>query len=160
MKGGQGIRAIRSGGQTGADRGALDAARAAGVPICGWCPHGGWAEDAPSPPGVRAAYPELVETPSPDPIERTNWNVRDADATLIVLPGGTSPGTEATERFARQYGKPHLVLNGADVEEARTWLQALGRPVELNVAGPRESECPGAYRVSRTLIAQLIGGAR
>jgi len=65
------IHAIRSGGQTGVDRGALDAARAAGVPLCGWCPRGGWAEDAPEAPGIRLAYPELQETPSADPVQRT-----------------------------------------------------------------------------------------
>lgn len=73
--------AIRSGGQTGVDRGALDAARAAGVPIVGWCPAGGWAEDLTETPGLLTDYPELRETPSPEPAQRTEWNVRDSDVT-------------------------------------------------------------------------------
>lgn len=80
------IATIRSGGQTGVDRGALDAARAAGVPIEGWCPAGGWAEDLPEAPGLRTDYPELRETPSREPAQRTEWNVRDSDVTLIIGP--------------------------------------------------------------------------
>ena len=152
------IHAIRSGGQTGVDRGALDAARAAGVPICGWCPSGGWAEDAPTPPGILAAYPELQETPAPDPVQRTEWNVRDSDATLIVQPqeGARSPGTDATARFAEAYDKPFLVVGGVDVPVVARWLEGLASPIRLNVAGPRESECPGAYRISHELVTALL----
>ncbi|MGO1311979.1 MAG: YpsA SLOG family protein, partial [Brevibacterium aurantiacum] len=80
------IAAIRSGGQTGVDRGALDAARAAGVTIEGWCPAGGWAEDLPGAPGLLTDYPESRETPSPEPAQRTEWNVRDSEVTLIISP--------------------------------------------------------------------------
>ena len=80
------IRKIRSGGQTGVDRAALDAARQCGLKICGWCPKGGWAEDCPEPPGLLALYPELRETPLENVSQRTVWNVRDADATLIICP--------------------------------------------------------------------------
>src|SRR5262245_14533482 len=75
---------IISGGQTGADRAALDAAIALGVPYGGWCPKGGWAEDMPSPPGILARYPALREASSADPSERTRLNVQDSDATLLV----------------------------------------------------------------------------
>jgi hypothetical protein len=70
---------IVSGGQTGVDRAALDVAVALGMPYCGWCPRGGWAEDMPEPPGVLARYPRLEETPSEDPAQRTRWNVRDSE---------------------------------------------------------------------------------
>lgn len=155
------ISRIRSGGQTGADRGALDAARAAGVPICGWCPKGGWSEDYPEPPGLLASYPELQETPSADPIQRTEWNVRDSDATLIVCPGGldVSPGTAATARFAERYRKPLCVVEDANeesLEKVRTWLATLDTPIELNVAGPRESESPGTYECTLNLVQVTI----
>ena len=52
---------VVSGGQTGDDRAALDAARAAGLPCGGWCPRGRLAEDGP----IDLAYP-VVETPSTD----------------------------------------------------------------------------------------------
>ena len=71
---------IVCGGQSGVDRAALDAAIAAGVPHGGWCPAGGWAEDFPDPPGLRAAYPALRPTPSADPAERTDWTSATATA--------------------------------------------------------------------------------
>ena len=78
----------------------LDAAIEAGIAYGGWCPRGGWAEDAPFPPGV-AQYPLLCETPLADPAQRIEWNVRDAEATLIlVAAGGTavSKGTALDNR--------------------------------------------------------------
>lgn len=159
------IKFIRSGGQTGADRGALDAALEAGTPICGWCPKGGWAEDMPEPPGLLAGYPELVEAPSREPIVRTELNVRDSDATLIVCPGdmATCPGTAATLEFAKEHGKPHFVSDGTDFECVKSWLEKLenGRPegLDLNVAGPRESGSPGTYALTKALIAKLLAAA-
>ena len=155
------ISHIRSGGQTGADRGALDAARAAGIPICGWCPKGGWAEDLPEPPGLLTDYPELKEAPSADTIQRTEWNVRDSDATLIICPGGlaVSPGTAATARFAETYDKPYLVVEDASegaLEQVRSWLDSLETPIELNIAGPRESESPGTYVATYAIIEHLV----
>ena len=164
------ISTIRSGGQSGADRGALDAARALGLPVCGWCPKGGWAEDLPEPPGVRALYPELVEAPLADPIQRTEWNVRDSDATLIVCPCAIegSPGTFATREFAHTLGRPCLVVGGsstADVEEVVRWLEGLrdvsGQgDIDLNVAGPRESGCPGVYAAAKTLVIQVLEASK
>ena len=66
---------IISGGQTGIDR-ALDAAIEMGVDYGGWCPRGGWAEDFPKSPGLLARYPLLRETPSAEPIQRTEWTAR------------------------------------------------------------------------------------
>src|ERR1700744_6191338 len=76
---------IISGGQSGVDRAALDAALAHGIDYGGWCPKGGWAEDFPDPPGLLAKYPSLQETPLSEPAQRTEWNVRDADACLILI---------------------------------------------------------------------------
>src|SRR5262245_41634003 len=94
---------IRSGGQSGVDRAALDFALRRGLPYAGWCPRGGWAEGYPSAPGVLAHYPRLSETPSSDPAQRTAWNVRDSHATMILSRGGAlapSPGTELTRQCA------------------------------------------------------------
>ena len=111
------IRKIRSGGQTGVDRAALDAARQCGLKICGWCPKGGWAEDCPEPPGLLALYPELRETPSENVSQRTVWNVRDADATLIICPeepavntltcaGGSCGGTASSRSGQAERAAP------------------------------------------------------
>ena len=71
---------LLSGGQSGVDRAVLDVALARGIAYGGWCPKGGWAEDCPTPPGLLTKYPRLKETPLADPAQRTEWNVRDADA--------------------------------------------------------------------------------
>ena len=153
------IAMVRSGGQTGADRGALDAAREAGVPICGWCPPGGLAEDLPEAPGLLARYPELKEGVSEGYVERTAWNVRDSHATLIVAPAGLEPcsGTQMTEYFAQNYGRACLVIRGvAELGEARSWLEGLGYGITLNVAGPRESKTPGTYAITKQVVSLLL----
>lgn len=159
---------IISGGQSGVDRAALDAAVARGIPYGGWCPRGGWAEDFPHPPGVRARYPLLQETPSADPGQRTEWNMRDSDACLILVASGgaaVSPGTVLTSELAARYAKPLLVadLSAADaVETLAAWLapllaaHALGTSFRLMVGGPRESEAPGIYRKALAVLGKAI----
>src|SRR3954447_23558628 len=98
-----------SGGQTGVDRAALDVALALGIPCGGWCPKGRKAEDGPIP----ERYP-LTETPSGSYSQRTRWNVRDADATLILTWGQPTSGTLLTVNACRGTDKPHLVLDLAD----------------------------------------------
>lgn len=150
------IATVVSGGQTGVDRAALDAAIAAGIEYGGWCPLGGWAEDLPTPPGLLVLYPRLQEAPSPDPAERTRLNVRDSDATLVVRrPSVTSLGTDLTVAVARELGRPMLVTTG-DVEDVMAWLAGLGTRLTLNVAGPRESHDPGIYEVTRRLMDQVL----
>jgi RimJ/RimL family protein N-acetyltransferase len=154
---------VRSGGQTGADRGALDAARSAGVPICGWCPPGGLAEDQAKAPGVMSLYPELEEAPTEGYVGRTALNVRDSHATLVVAPGGLEPksGTEMTVRFARDYGRPFLVVEGPeDLEEVERWLVRVGKGLTLNVAGPRESKLPGIHDITEDIVAGLLAWDR
>jgi hypothetical protein len=141
-------RVIVSGGQTGVDRAALDFAIEQGIPYRGWCPRGGWAEDMPEAPGLLERYPELCETPSSDPRERTEWNVRDSDATLVFLPfePDRSPGTQFTLACAKKYGKPVLVTDPYDpasVVKILDWLRANPNIRVLNIAGPRESESAG-----------------
>jgi hypothetical protein len=133
---------IVSGGQTGVDRAALDVAMERGMPSGGWCPAGRQAEDGPIDP----RYP-LRETPSADPAERTEWNVRDSDGTLVLVTAAQSPGTELTHDVARRLRRPvfrwHLGAP-ADADAFRRWLQ-IHNIRTLNVAGPRESESPGVY---------------
>jgi hypothetical protein len=156
---------IVSGGQTGVDRAALDFAVAHEIPYAGWCPRGGWAEDHPLPPGLLGTYPRLRETPDSDPAQRTRWNVRDSDATLIVTLGDelVSPGTAASEAAARELGRPLLRLHADDPDPAsmraavERLLSALGPSAALNVAGPRQSEQPRAYAAALRLLGLLLG---
>jgi hypothetical protein len=157
---------IISGGQTGADRAALDVAIERGMEWGGWCPKGGWAEDLANPPGLLAKYPKLKETPQSNPLQRTEWNVRDSDAALIITDGGgmsISIGTGRAHQWARQHGKPELIVDATDAkapEYAATWLatqrKRFGSDMTLSVGGPRESEAPGIYALAKTLIAAIL----
>ena len=148
------------------DRAALDAAIELGVPYGGWCPAGGWAEDLPDPPGVLAAYPELRQTPDADPRQRTEWNLRDSDAVLVLTRrDAVSPGTELAEELVRARGVPNLVVEVADPsaqERIAEFISALAPDATLTVGGPRESEAPGIYAqafelLRRALAAQASG---
>jgi len=152
------VAKVVSGGQTGVDRAALDAAIALGLPYGGWCPRGGWAEDFGEPPGLPAHYPGLTETPSAEPAERTEWNVRDSDATLVLVAasGGRSAGTELAREIAESLGRPHLVADVAEELEVRRFLASLPGGVVLGIGGPRESEAPGIYREARALLERVL----
>jgi hypothetical protein len=148
---------IVSGGQTGADRGALDAAIALGLPHGGWCPRGRRAED-----GVIPDRYLLDETGSRQYAARTERNVIDSDGTLIVIRGRLQGGSALTARVARARGKPCLIVDmardTAGADEIRDWLRKHAIAV-LNVAGPRESHCPGIGEQVKTLLIETLGSS-
>ena len=131
---------IVSGGQTGADRAALERKVERGIAIGGWVPKGRLAEDG----RIPECYAGLVETGSPDLAVRTARNVRDSDATLILSHGPLEGGSLLTLHEATRAGRPvlHLDLEELALADAadrlRTWLAEL-RPAILNVAGARAS---------------------
>ena len=151
---------IVSGGQSGVDRAALDFAIAHGIRYGGWCPKGGWAEDCPEPPGVLARYPDLRETPDRDPRQRTEWNVRDSDGTLILTrSSAVSPGTSVGIAAAQAHAKPHLIVDIDAPDAAKrihAWLDANPGIQVLSIGGPRESETPGIYRTALSLLETLL----
>ena len=147
------INRIISGGQTGADRAALDFALHAGIECGGWVPKGRMAEDGIIP----ARYPNLIETDSEDPKMRTELNVRDSDGTLLVTRGIPGGGSAFTLEFATRLGKPLLRV---DLERESSEL-ATGRvllwvydvhPSTLNVAGSRASEDPEIYDLTKAVL--------
>ena len=147
------IERIISGGQTGVDRAALDAALDVQLPVGGWCPKGRRAEDGTIP----ARYP-LNETPTRRYAQRTEWNVRDSDGTLILHEGELRGGTAHTHECAQAYGRPVQVvrMQTADaLPSIRRWCAAHHIAV-LNVAGPRESEAPGIYAAAYGLLMELL----
>ena len=146
-------RKIVSGGQTGVDRAALDVALQLGIPCGGWCPKGRRAED-----GVIDPRYLLQETESPEYSVRTEMNVKDSDATLILNQGLLTEGTALTLELATTYKKPYLVmdLSGSnDPAHCRGWMQDLKIEV-LNVAGPRESKEPGIYEKAMEFLGQIL----
>ncbi len=153
------VQVVRSGGQSGADRAALDAARSLGIPVCGFVPAGGWAENATKAPGVLARYPELQATKSSDPAVRTRLNVEHSDATIIVWTGAAevSAGTELTAQTARALARPVLVVTTETApSKVVEWIQSLGLGLDLNIAGPRESEDPGLYEAAKTFLTAVL----
>jgi len=148
------LKKIVSGGQTGADRAALDAGMDAGVDAGGWCPRGRRAEDGP----ISTKYP-LRETTSPDVRQRTAWNVRDSDGTLILLLDDADQGTDFTRQKAQDLGRPvvQVVLPVGPSERKRVAAWLVANQIEvLNVAGPRESNAPGLYAAARVFLSALL----
>jgi hypothetical protein len=144
---------VVSGGQTGVDRAALDVALERGIPCGGWCPAGRWAEDGP----IHPCYP-LRQTPSADPAQRTEWNVRDSDGTALLVAPAASPGTERTAEVARRLGRPVYRWRldaDPDAEGFRRWLREHSIRT-LNLAGPRESESPGIHAAARDWLCAVL----
>ena len=142
-----------SGGQTGVDRGALDAAMALGIQHGGWCPRGRLAEDGRIPTRYR-----LTDTESSEYWVRTEQNVIDSDGTLLLYRGRLSGGTEFTYRMTRKHRKPSLqvdLLTSPHPEPVRQWIAEHGIGV-LNVAGPRESSCQGIAKQARQFIESVV----
>ena len=146
---------IISGGQTGADRAALDAAIELGVPHGGWLARGRKAEDGTVPDSYN-----LRELASPKYRDRTEKNILDSDGTLIVSYGPLTGGSALTEALAIRHDRPCLHLNMADIspEEAgvalENWLKK-NSIITLNVAGPRASGEPRIYDTVKNLILNM-----
>ena len=144
------ITKLVSGGQTGADRAALDVALRWGFPHGGWCPKGRRAED-----GIIGGQYRLGETPSRSYLQRTEWNVRDSDGTVIFSRGKPAGGCLRTLDLALKHRKPCLLVwqeggcQPAVVLQRFVTDHAIGT---LNVAGSRESKSPGTYRATYDLL--------
>lgn len=144
---------IISGGQTGVDRAALDFAIESGIPHGGWCPLKRKAEDGP----INARY-LLSETAETDYSARTRLNIRDSDGTLVLNTGRLEGGTALTVQLAKKMGKPCLVADLENIPGENVvlgWLNT-NRISILNIAGPRESKCPGIYERTRKVLPQLL----
>lgn len=147
------LRKIISGGQTGVDRGALDAAIELGLEHGGWCPMGRIAEDQFIP--TRYA---LRQTDSEKYADRTERNLLEADGTLILYRRELSGGTDLTRHLCTRHRRPLMLV---DLEQAwestaiRQWL--LQHQIKtLNVAGPRESMSPGIAAQTRRVLVEVL----
>jgi hypothetical protein len=153
---------VVSGGQTGVDRAGLDAAIFLNVPHGGWCPLGRRSERGRIPP----VY-QLKETDSRNYAVRTEQNVIDSDGTLILYKKAMSRGTELTAKFTRRHRRPMLDIDLADFgswDESRfenevvrvaDWIESENINV-LNIAGPRESTCPGIGKTAQGFLVRVF----
>ena len=150
---------IISGGQTGADRAALDVALALGIPHGGWCPRGRLAEDGP----IEAQY-QLQETQSRRYEVRTKRNVRESDATVLFTIAATvAGGTALTQALAERIGRPCLHLSRDSSEMPAAELQdfvARHHVRRLNVAGPRASQVPEIGEFVTQVLTEALGPLR
>jgi len=150
------IEKIVSGGQTGADRAALDFAIDCQIPYGGWVPKGRKTED-----GTLPAKYQLQEMPTPEYSKRTEKNVLDADGTVIVSHGFLTGGSALTREFAIQHNKPwiHIDLKELSLEEASKalagWLKDNAIRV-LNVAGPKAGKDPRIYEATLSLLKKVF----
>lgn len=150
---------IVSGGQTGVDRAALDAALAAGFACGGWCSGERSAEDGP----IAERYP-LTPLPGGGSRQRTLKNVHDSDGTAILYHASLTGGTKLTRDLCIREKKPFVVLDATQIVESRA-VAAILRFIDeheirvLNVAGPRASSWEQGYEFTRSVLAEVIGAA-
>jgi hypothetical protein len=148
---------IISGGQTGVDRAALDFALAFGIESGGFVPKNRRAEDG----RISEKYPNLIETESGDPAERTELNVKNSDATLILSRGNLIGGSQLTKELAEKYQKPFLHIDFSRltleqaIRETLQWLDSIDCEI-LNVAGSRASEDAKIYRKTKKFLEKLF----
>jgi hypothetical protein len=148
---------IISGGQTGVDRAALDAAMNRGIECGGWCPAGRLDEFGKIP----ERYP-MKELEHGTFAERTLQNVKDSDGTVIIYFDKLRGGTAQTVQFCIEQKRPHILIDAGKLsaEAAAKLVVDLVREEKistLNVAGPRQTEWQGGYDYAFRALNIFLG---
>jgi len=151
---------IVAGGQTGVDQAALQAALDQGLEIGGWCPPGRLCENGKIPERFtlkETKHDRSTKAPHIPRSLRSEWNVRDSDATLVLSPLKEDPGTQWTAECCRIYAKSCIMVDPGSKDQlmTRNWLKTIDVGI-LNVAGPSESSFPGVYQSAYSFLIQIL----
>lgn len=146
------LKKIISGGQTGADRAALDVAMKFNIEHGGWIPKGRRTEE-----GALPAQYQLIEMGTEDYRERTKKNIINSHGTLIISRGELTGGSKLTQSYAKVIGRPNCYIDLLNQEEFEAGIIIKSFIMEnqikiLNVAGPRLSHCPSIYQDVKTIL--------
>ena len=150
------ITKIISGGQTGADRAALDFAIKHSISYGGWVPKGRRTEN-----GTLPEKYQLQEMPTDEYSKMTEQNIVDSDATLILSHASLTGGSALTQSLAEKHGKPciHIDLSKVGMRKAgliiNIWIHRYKIKV-LNIAGPKASKDPKIYQATFELLEVLF----
>jgi len=155
------LKKIVTGGQTGVDRSALDVAIQLNYDYGGWCPRGRKAEDGIIDP---IKYANLEETSTDRYPQRTEFNVRDSDGTLVIIAGDEDTmgrGSKLTVNITKKYKNPLFIVNlnekNKSLNEIKVIEWIMTNQIEvLNIAGPREETTPGIYKLSERFLRSLL----
>jgi hypothetical protein len=153
------ISKIVSGAQTGVDQGALEACQWIDFPYGGWVPKGRRTEAG----TLQDRFKGMQEHPSADYLKRTEANVVDSDATLVLTPGRPTGGSKKTIEYAKKHGRPchHLDMSKPMDEEVQKVLEWLNESCPdgctLNVAGARESKNSGIQKATLVWMLEILG---
>jgi hypothetical protein len=151
------LRKIVSGGQTGVDRAALDAALAANLPCGGWVPGDRMAEDGIIP----ERYP-LIPLPNCGYRQRTRLNVSDSDGTAILYNETLKGGTRLTRNLCALLNRPYILISAREIPDPNVAAAAVLKFIEgsgiqvLNVSGPRASGWAGGHAFALQVMGQVI----
>lgn len=148
------IKKIISGGQTGVDQGALEAALSLNISLGGFCPNGRICEN-----GIIPDKFQLIETESKDYSDRTEKNIINSDATLILTTKNKlSGGTYLTKILTNRHKKPCLILNLKEEMDKKAFSEWINnnKVKILNIAGPRESKEKGIYAKTIIYLKELL----
>ena len=152
------LKKIVSGGETGVDRAALDAALSANFPCGGWVTADRMAEDG----VVPSRYP-LTPLPNGGYRQRTRLNVTDSDGTAILYDESLKGGTRLTRNLCALLKRPYILISAAEMPDTIVVAEKIVKFIQdndietLNVAGPRASGLAAGYTFSRGVIGRVIG---